>query len=400
MGIVPENPSARMFRDLSGLIHQRVAPGSRRGLLPGGGLPGNEGIKKCRSHWKKKYPWRFLPVKEAILSSVQARLDCLTKPVGSLGQLEEIAKRYAAIVEKVKPVLGRKIIYTFAADHGVVAEGVSAYPKEVTCQMVYNFLRQGWESMFWPATRAPRSLWWISAWIMISQPAAGSAIRKAARGTGIWPMGRPCRLPEARRAIEVGLELADHAFAQGATLVGTGDMGIGNTTASSAILSSLTGIPAAEVTHRGTGLDDPGLQRKIRTIEQAIRNNAPDPHNPLEVLARVGGLEIAGIAGLIIGCAYRRIPVVVDGFISTAGAMIAVALNPAIRDYLFASHQSAEIGHRFMWEYLGQKPILNLSLRLGEGTGAALAMGIIEAAVKILNQMATFAEAGVSERNP
>jgi nicotinate-nucleotide--dimethylbenzimidazole phosphoribosyltransferase len=340
------------------------------------------------------------PVKEAILSSVQARLDRLTKPVGSLGQLEELAKRYAGIVENVRPGLGKKIIFTFAADHGVVAEGVSAYPKEVTCQMVCNFLRQG-AGINVLARHAGAEIVVVDIGVDHDfEPAAGLVIRKVARGTRNMAHGPAMSVPEARGAIEVGLEMADYAFAQGATLVGTGDMGIGNTTASSAILSSLTGLPAAEVTHRGTGLDDPGLQRKIRTIEQAIRNNAPDPRNPLEVLAKVGGLEIAGIAGLIIGCAFRRIPVVVDGFISTAGAMIAVALNPAIRDYLFASHQSAEIGHRFMWEYLGQKPILNLSLRLGEGTGAALAMGIIEAAVKILNQMATFAEAGVSERNP
>jgi nicotinate-nucleotide--dimethylbenzimidazole phosphoribosyltransferase len=193
--------------------------------------------------------------------------------------------------------------------------------------------------------------------------------------------------------------MADQAQEAGATLVGTGDMGIGNTTASSAILSCLAGLPVAEVTHRGTGIDDPGLQRKIRAIERAIRINAPDPRAPLEVLAKVGGLEIAGIAGLIIGCAFHRIPVVVDGFISTAATMIAAALNPAIREYLFASHQSVEIGHRFMWEYLGQKPIVNLSLRLGEGTGAALAMSIIEAAVKILTEMATFTEAGVAEKN-
>jgi nicotinate-nucleotide--dimethylbenzimidazole phosphoribosyltransferase len=159
-------------------------------------------------------------------------------------------------------------------------------------------------------------------------------------------------------------------------------------------------MPVNQVTHRGTGIDDLGLTRKVQIIEKAIARNKPDPHDPLDVLAKVGGFEIGGIAGLIIGCASHRIPVVVDGFISAAGAMIAVALNPAIKGYLFASHQSVEVGHRFMWEYLGQKPILNLSLRLGEGTGAALAMGIIEAAVKILTQMATFTEAGVSGKNP
>jgi len=342
----------------------------------------------------------ILPVKEEFLSRAQERLDRLTKPVGSLGQLEEIARRYAAIVENVRPVLGRKIIYTFAADHGVVAEGVSAYPKEVTHQMVYNFLHQG-AGINVLARHVGAEVVVVDIGVDHDfKPAAGLVIRKIARGTRNMARGPALSLPETLRAVAAGLEMADQAKAEGATLVGTGDMGIANTTASSAILSCLTGLPVAEVTHRGAGIDDPGLRRKIQTIEQAIRINSPDPRNPLEILTKVGGLEIAGIAGLIIGCAFHRIPTVVDGFISTAGAMIAVALNPAIREYLFASHQSVEIGHRFMWEYLRQKPILNLSLRLGEGTGAALAMSIIEAAVKVLMEMATFSEAGVTEKNP
>jgi nicotinate-nucleotide--dimethylbenzimidazole phosphoribosyltransferase len=202
---------------------------------------------------------------------------------------------------------------------------------------------------------------------------------------------------QALQAISVGLEMADQARDQKADLVGTGDMGIGNTTPSSAILACLAGLPVSQVTHRGTGIDDAALARKIKIIETAIEVNRPDPKDPLDVLAKVGGFEIAGIAGLVIGCAAHRIPVVVDGFISTAGAMIAVALNNRIKDYLFASHQSVEVGHQFMWEYIGQKPILNLSMRLGEGTGAALAMSVIEAALKVLNEMATFEEAGVSE---
>lgn len=342
----------------------------------------------------------ILPVKEEFLFRAQERLDHLTKPIGSLGQLEEIARRYAAIVENVKPVLGRKIIYTFAADHGVVAEGVSAYPKEVTHQMVYNFLHQG-AGINVLARHVGAEVVVVDIGVDHDfKPAAGLVNRKIARGTRNMVQGPALSLSETLRAVAAGLEMADQAKAKEATLVGTGDMGIGNTTASSAILSCLTGRPVAEVTHRGTGIGDPALRRKIQTIERAIQTNAPDPRNPLEVLAKVGGLEIAGIAGLIIGCASHRIPVVVDGFISSAGAMIAVALNAAIRDYLFASHQSVEIGHRFMWEYLGQKPILNLSLRLGEGTGAALAMSIIEAAVKILTEMATFAEAGVTGKSP
>jgi nicotinate-nucleotide--dimethylbenzimidazole phosphoribosyltransferase len=229
------------------------------------------------------------------------------------------------------------------------------------------------------------------------EPLEGLINRKVARGTGNILRGPAMSKNQALQSIFVGLEMADHARREKADLVGTGDMGIGNTTPSSAILASLVPLPVSLVTHRGTGIDDATLMRKIETIEQAIRVNHPDPKDPLDVLAKVGGFEIAGIAGLLIGCAAHRIPVVVDGFISTAGAMIAVALNSRIKEYLFASHQSVEVGHQFMWEYIGQQPILNLSLRLGEGTGAALAMPIIEAAVRILNEMATFTEAGVSE---
>lgn len=338
------------------------------------------------------------PVKETFLAQAQARLDQLTKPLGSLGQLEEIARRYAAMVENLKPRLRKKIIYTFAGDHGVAAEGVSAYPREVTPQMVYNFLRQG-AGINVLARHAGAEVVVVDIGVDHEfEATAGLMSRKVRRGTGNIARGPAMSREEALRAISVGLEMAGYAWEEQADLVGTGDMGIGNTTPSSAILAALTGIPVAQITHRGTGIDDATLQRKIKLIEQALAVNRPDPKDPLDVLAKVGGFEIAGIAGLVAGCASRRIPVVVDGFISTAGAMIAVALNPVIKEYLFASHQSVEVGHRFMWEHIGQKPILNLSLRLGEGTGAALAMSIIEAAVKVLNEMATFSEAGVSER--
>lgn len=337
------------------------------------------------------------PIKEEFLCRAQDRLDKLTKPLGSLGQMEEIAKRYVAIVENLSPKVDKKIIYTFAGDHGVVAEGVSAYPKEVTPQMVYNFLRRG-AGINVLARHVGAEVVVVDIGVDHEfQPVEGLMIRKVARGTKNIARGPAMSREQALHALFVGLEMADHAREQNANLVGTGDMGIGNTTPSSAILATLTGLPVSQVTHRGTGIDDATLEQKIRTIEKAIACNQPDPKDPLDVLAKVGGLEIAGIAGLIIGCAAHRVPVVVDGFISTAGAMIAVSLNPEIKGYLFASHQSVEVGHRIMWEYVGQKPILNLSLRLGEGTGAALAMSIIEAAVKILNEMATFTAAGVSQ---
>jgi nicotinate-nucleotide--dimethylbenzimidazole phosphoribosyltransferase len=195
----------------------------------------------------------------------------------------------------------------------------------------------------------------------------------------------------------VGIALANEAAREGIDLIGTGEMGIGNTTPSSAIIAALSGHSVSDVTHRGTGINDAALENKIRVIHEGLLTNKPNAKNPLDVLAKVGGLEIAGIAGLVLGCAANRIPVVVDGFISTAGALIASEMHPDVKEYLFAAHQSVEIGHRFMLERLGAEPMLNLQMRLGEGTGAALAMGLIEAGVKILNEMATFADAGVTE---
>jgi len=336
-------------------------------------------------------------LKKEFFARAQERLDQLTKPRGSLGHLEEIARRYVAMVENVRPRIREKIIYTFAGDHGVTAEGVSAYPKEVTSQMVYNFLRQG-AAINVLAGHAGAKVVVVDIGVDHSfDLQEGLVLRKVARGTGNIARGPAMSREQALQAIFVGLEMADHAKDRKADLVGTGEMGIGNTTPSSAILSAITGLPVNQVTHRGAGIDDVGLVRKVKIVEQALTINSPDPKDPLDVLSKVGGFEIAGIAGLIIGCAGHRIPVVVDGFISTAGAMIAVALNPRVREYLFASHKSVEVGHQFMWEYIGQKPILDLSLRLGEGTGAALAMSLIEASVKTLSEMATFAEAGVSE---
>ncbi len=338
------------------------------------------------------------PLKKEFFDEAQKRLDQLTKPRGSLGHLEEIARRYVAMVENVRPRIGEKIIYTFAADHGVTAEGVSAYPKEVTPQMVYNFLRKG-AAINVLAGHAGAKVIVVDIGVDHSfEPAEGLVIRKVARGTGNIARGPAMSREQALQAISVGLEMADHAKGRKAGLVGTGEMGIGNTTPSSAILAALTGLPVNQVTHRGAGIDDVGLVRKVKIVEQALEVNSSNPKDPLDILSKVGGFEIGGIAGLIVGCAGHRIPVVVDGFISTAGAMIAVALNPRVREYLFASHRSVEVGHQFMWEYIGQKPMLDLALRLGEGTGAALAMTLIEASLKILNEMATFAEAGVSEK--
>ncbi|HSC71690.1 MAG TPA: nicotinate-nucleotide--dimethylbenzimidazole phosphoribosyltransferase [Candidatus Methylomirabilis sp.] len=337
------------------------------------------------------------PVDAGLLEKAQAKLDNKTKPLGSLGRLEEFGRRFAAIRGDLAPDTSRKVIYTFAGDHGVVEEGVSAFPKEVTPQMVLNFLRGG-AGVNVLARHAGVEVRVVDVGVDYDfGTVPGLIVRKVARGTRNFAKGPAMERAEAVAAIEVGIELARQAAADGVAMAGTGEMGIGNTTPSSAIIAALSGRSPREVTHRGTGINDAALENKLRVIERGLALNRPDPADPLDVLAKVGGLEIAGIAGLVLGCAACRIPVVIDGFISTAGALIAVELHPHVRDYLFAAHQSVEIGHRFMLERIGVEPILDLRMRLGEGTGAALAMSLIEAGVKVLKEMATFDEAGVAE---
>ncbi|MCX5906949.1 MAG: nicotinate-nucleotide--dimethylbenzimidazole phosphoribosyltransferase, partial [Deltaproteobacteria bacterium] len=273
------------------------------------------------------------PLKVEFFALAEARLNQLTKPLNSLGQLEEIAQRLVAIRENLQPRVDRKIIYVFAADHGVAMDGVSAYPSAVTAQMVYNFLRQG-AAINVLARHVGAKVIVVDMGVDHSfAPAEGLLIRKIRPGTANMARGPAMSREEALQALFTGLEMADHAKADGANLVGTGDMGIGNTTASSAILAAITGLPVSQATHRGTGIDDATLKKKIQTIETALAGNKPDPKDPIDVLAKVGGLEIGGITGLILGCAVHRIPVVIDGFISTAGAMIAVALHPLIKGY-------------------------------------------------------------------
>ncbi len=340
---------------------------------------------------------RIQPVDPGLIKQAQDRLDHKTKPLGSLGRLEEFARRFVAMTGTLEPETGKKVIFTFAADHGVVEEGVSAFPKEVTPQMVFNFLRGG-AGINVLARHAGADVQVVDMGVDYDFGSVPGLIdRKVARGTANFAKGPAMTRDQAMAALETGIGLANGCREEGVAMAGTGEMGIGNTTAASAIIAAVSGIPAAKVTHRGTGINDDALANKIRVIEQGLELNRPDPADPLDVLAKVGGLEIAGIAGLVVGCAANRIPVVVDGFISTAGALIASELHPHVRDYIFAAHESVEIGHRFMLRHLGAVPILDLKLRLGEGTGAALAMGLIEAGVKILKEMATFAEAGVAE---
>jgi nicotinate-nucleotide--dimethylbenzimidazole phosphoribosyltransferase len=338
------------------------------------------------------------PIKAAMFELAQTKLDNLTKPIGSLGRLEEFARRLVGITgQEIPSPFSKKAIFTFAGDHGVTEEGVSLYPKEVTEQMVYNFLRGG-AGINVLARHAGADV--IVVDIGVDCDFAGQAdllIKKIVRGTKNIRKGAAMTREEAEQCIDTGVALATEYADKGYGIFGTGDMGIGNTTPSSAIAAVITGKPVSGVTGRGTGISDEALKHKIEVIEDAIAFNKPNPKDPIDVLSKVGGAEIGGIAGLILGAASRRIPVVIDGFISTAGALIAYAMEPAAADYMFAAHNSIEIGHKVILDAINLRPILDLDLRLGEGTGAALAMFIIEGGLKIYREMATFDEAGVSK---
>jgi len=328
---------------------------------------------------------------------IHSRLDNLTKPKGSLGRLEEIAARYCLINGTAEPELGKKRIYTFAGDHGVTAEGVSAYPSEVTCQMVMNMLSGG-AAVNVLARHAGAEVLVLDMGVNDPLEDAEGLIRRKIRfGTGNIAREPALSREEAVRAIETGIEMAEEAKKQRVTLLGTGEMGIGNTTPSSALCSVFLSQDVEALTGKGTGIDEQTLLKKINVIRRAIKTNAALLTDPLGVLAALGGLEIAGICGLCIGAASCRIPVVIDGFISSAGALAACRMCEEVKDYLYFSHCSDEQGHRVMLRQLGVQPILDLGMRLGEGTGAALAMQIIEASVKIYIEMATFDNAGVSK---
>ena len=339
------------------------------------------------------------PVNGALAEAAQKRLDNLTKPQGSLGRLEEFARRVVAITGDKMPVLDKKVVFTFAGDHGIASEGVSAYPKEVTPQMVLNFLRGG-AGINVLARHAGADVVIVDIGVDYDfGDLPGLVSRKVVRGTANMHKGPAMTRQQAEQCIQVGIDLAREYAKKGYRIFATGDMGIGNTTPSSAIAAVMTGTPVKDVTGRGTGITDESLKNKIAIIEECIKKNKPDAKDAIDVLAKVGGAEIGGIAGLILGAAEARIPVIVDGFISTAGAMIAFGIEPKSADYMFAGHSSVEIGQRSMLNKMGLSPILDLNLRLGEGTGAALAMLMIEAGTKIYREMATFGEAGVSEES-
>ena len=340
---------------------------------------------------------KIKPIDTSSLDATQLRLDNLTKPKESLGRLEEFAKRIVAITGRRNPSLAKKVIITMAGDHGVTEEGVSAYPSAVTAQMVYNFLRGGAG-----VNVLSRH---VGAEVVVVDIGVGEEleahpdliIKKIAKGTQNFAKGPAMTREQAIKSIETGIEIVEKIIKEkGVDIIGTGEMGIGNTTPSSAIAAVFTGKPIQDVTGRGTGIDDATYIRKVNVIQKAIEVNKPNPKDPIDVLAKVGGFEIGGLVGVTLAGVANKIPVVIDGFISTAAGLIAVEMKPEVKDYIFSAHASVEIGQRWILERMGLTPILNLNMRLGEGTGAVLAMSLIDAGVKILNEMASFDEAGVS----
>ncbi len=340
---------------------------------------------------------RVRPVDEAAARATQVALDGKTKPRRSLGRLEDLACQMAAIRRDPRPNLGGKAIVVMAADHGVADEGVSAYPAEVTAQMLLNFARGGAAINVLARQAGARVV--VADLGVRRPPPPGSGVRDLRVGPGTANLARGPAMTEAqaRQALAAGVALAGELADAGVGLLGLGEMGIGNTTASSALCAAFTGLPPEEVTGRGTGIDEAGLQRKLAAIRSGLAANRPDPADPLGTLAALGGFEIAGLAGATLGAAGRGLAVVVDGFIASAAAMAAVRLCPAVRGYLLPSHRSVEPGHGAILRDLGLRPLLDLDLRLGEGTGAACAMPLIEAALAVLAEMATFESAGVSD---
>lgn len=338
------------------------------------------------------------PLDESAMQAARGRQNQLTKPAGSLGRLEELSIQLAGITGKPLPVIKGKSVIVMAGDHGVVAEGVSAYPQEVTPQMVLNFLMGG-AGINVLARHVDAKVTVVDMGIAGEIPTIGKALirRRVGSGTANLAQGPAMRREQAEESIQSGIEVALDEISKGADIIGTGDMGIGNTTPSAAIACVLMNLPPEKIAGRGTGVDDKGWKRKVSAITRGLDVNKPNAKDGLDVLSKVGGFEIGGLAGVMIGAASKRVPVMVDGFISTAAAMIAVTLAPQCKGYLISAHRSKENGHALMLEWLGLKPLLDLDMRLGEGTGAALGISLAEAACKVLSEMATFGEAGVSQ---
>ncbi len=338
------------------------------------------------------------PLDARAVASARARLDRLTKPPGSLGRLEDLVAQLAGITGSPIPSVDERAIVVMAADHGVVAQGVSAFPSVVTGQMVDNFLAGGAAISVLARLHHARILVVDLGIVVPPVPRDGLVSRRIGPGTRDFSREPAMTRDEALAAIDAGIELATGLAADGCELVIPGEMGIGNSTAAAAVVAALTERPAVEVTGRGTGLDDAGVARKIAIVDAAIALHRPDPADPVAVLSAVGGFEIAGLVGLLLGAGECRIPVVLDGFIVGSAALAAVRLAPALGSRLIAGHRSAEPGHHVVLDALALRPLLELDLRLGEGSGAALAFGVIDAAVRLQREMATFEEAAVSDR--
>lgn len=338
------------------------------------------------------------PLNKEAMDKARERQNSLTKPAGSLGVLEEISIQLAGITGNVINEVDRKTIVVMAGDHGVTDEGVSAFPKEVTSQMVLNFINGG-AGINVLARHVGAEVIVVDIGVATEINHSDVINRKVKLGTANFAREPAMTRDEAIQAIEVGIEVAYKEIEKGTRILATGDMGIGNTTPSSAILAALTGKPIDSLVGYGTGINNGVLDHKRKVIEEAINMLEPDKNDPIDVLAKVGGLEIAGLAGLILGAASKRTPIVIDGFISGAAALVAGRLCPDAKNYMIASHVSVEPGHRLILDELGLKPTLYMDMRLGEGTGAALAMGIVEAATKVIKEMATFEEASVSGKN-
>jgi nicotinate-nucleotide--dimethylbenzimidazole phosphoribosyltransferase len=336
------------------------------------------------------------PLDTDAMRAAEARQMQLTKPPKALGRLETLSIQLAGIQGKAQPRIERKAIAVMAADHGVTAEGVSAFPAEVTPAMVYNFASGGAAINVIGRHVGARVIVTDVGVNADLSGARGVRQRKVRMGTANMAQGPAMSRDECLQAIAVGIETVEEELAQGLDIIATGEMGIGNTTASSAVIAVLTGQPVARVTGRGTGIAKEALPAKIAVIEKALAVNEPNPGDVVDVLAKVGGLEIAALTGVFVGGAAHRVPVVMDGFISAAAALAAVRLCHECVDYILPSHVSIEIGHQVVLEELGLTPLFDLEMRLGEGTGAALAMGIIEAAARILAEMATFESAGIA----
>lgn len=342
---------------------------------------------------------KITPINFKLIEKAQKRLDNLTKPQGSLGRLEDFACQIVGISGNLNPEIKRKVILVMAGDHGVAQERVSVFPQEVTFQMVYNFIRGG-AGINVLARHIGADVLVVDMGVAKDFTSEkGLIIKKIAYGTKNIAQGPAMSRDEAERAIIAGIEVfEDELSRKGIDIVGLGEMGIANTTPSSAIVACLTKSKVEEVTGQGTGINEDQLKNKIRVIKQAIEINHPDPEDGLDVLSKIGGFEIGGLVGCILAAAAHRVPIVIDGFISCASTLIAIKLAPLVKDFIFASHNSVEKGHKIALKYIGKVPMFDLSMRLGEGTGAALGISFIEAGVKILTQMATFTDAGVENK--